>query len=167
MRLNDRIADEGMQFALSLHQMHEDLNELSNNMERGRKHWKAEGLQAEKRVQDAEVLLEKAKSKYDNLAEGFDRLRTGDKGSGRAFGLKGPKSHAQQEEDTQRKLQAADADYAAKVQNAQKLRQELMATTRPRAVKAIQELIDECDSGLTLQLQKFGKSSRGKSLILS
>ncbi|KAI7166151.1 hypothetical protein KC352_g25919, partial [Hortaea werneckii] len=53
MRVHERMADNGMQFALSLHQMHEDLNELSNNMERGRKQWKHDGLDAEKRASDA------------------------------------------------------------------------------------------------------------------
>ncbi|KAF2460163.1 hypothetical protein BDY21DRAFT_377678 [Lineolata rhizophorae] len=154
-RVHERMADNGMQFALSLHQMHEDLSELSANMERGRKQWKQQGLAAEKKTQDAEALMEKAKAKYDGLADDYDRVRTGDKSAGRVFGIKGPKSAAQHEEDLLRKLQTADADYAAKVQSAQSLRQELVSTLRPQAIHAMQELIAECDSGLTLQLQKF------------
>lgn len=151
------MADNGMQFALSLHQMHEDLTELTNNMERGRKHWKHTGLDAEGKVNDAERLVERAKAKYDSLAEEYDRVRTGDQGSGKKFGLKGPKSQAQQEGELNRKLQAADADYAAKVQSAQVQRKELLETGRPEAVRAIMMLIEECDSALTLQLQKFGE----------
>ena len=150
------MADNGVQFALSLHQMHEDLHDLSTNMERGRKHWKQNGLSAEKRVQDSESMMEKAKTKYDALAEDYDRARTGDKQSGRVFGLKGPKSAAQHEEDLNRKVQAADSDYQSKVQLARSQRQELISTLRPQAVKSLLELINECDSGLTLQLQKFG-----------
>ncbi|KAI9689195.1 MAG: hypothetical protein M1822_000933 [Bathelium mastoideum] len=163
-RMHERMTDNGMQFALSLHQMHEDLNELANNMERGRKHWKQTGLNAEKRASDAEAFMEKAKSKYDSLAEAYDRARTGDKGSGRAFGLKGPKSAAQHEEDLQRKVQAADADYKSKVDAAHTQRQELLNSSRPQAVKALQELITECDSALTLQLQKF--ASFNEKLLL-
>ena len=151
------MADNGVQFALSLHQMHEDLQDLTMNMERGRKHWKQTGLSAEKRVQDSESLMEKAKAKYDALAEDYDRARTGDKQSGRVFGLKGPKSAAQHEEDLNRKLQAADADYQSKVQQARSSRQELINTLRPQAIKGLLDTIKECDSGLTLQLQKFGK----------
>ena len=151
------MADNGIQFALSLHQMHEDLHELAIEKERGRKQWKQTGLSAEKRVQDAELAMEKAKIKYDSLAEDYDRARTGDKQSGRVFGLKGPKSAAQVEEDLHRKVQTADSDYSTKVQTAQGLRQELVSTSRPQAVKALLELINECDSALTLQLQKFGK----------
>lgn len=158
IRIHDRMADNGVQFALSLHQMHEDLHDLAANMERGRKHWKQNGLSAEKRVQDSESMMEKAKSKYDSLAEDYDRARTGDKQSGRVFGLKGPKSAAQHEEDLHRKVGQADSDYSAKVQAAKSQRQELVNTLRPQAIKALQELVHECDSSLTLQLQKFGKS---------
>ena len=152
------MADNGVQFALSLHQMHEDLHDLAANMERGRKHWKQNGLSAEKRVQDSEALMEKAKAKYDSLAEDYDRTRTGDKQSGRVFGLKGPKSAAQHEEDLLRKVQQADTDYSSRVQSAKNQRQELVSTLRPQAVGALQDLINECDFGLTLQLQKFGMS---------
>lgn len=151
------MADNGVQFALSLHQMHEDLQDLATNMERGRKQWKQTGLNAEKRVQDSEALMDKAKAKYNSLAEDYERARTGDKQSGRVFGLKGPKSAAQHEEDLQRKVQQADSDYSTKVQIAKNQRHELLSTQRPQAVKALQDLINECDSGLTLQLQKFGK----------
>lgn len=156
MGLHERIADNGMQFALSLHQMHEDLNELSRNIELGRKHWKHEGLNAEKRASDAESAMEKAKSKYDGLAEDYDRARTGDAKGSRRLGLKGPKSAAQHEEDLLRKLQAADSDYQQKVQIAKAQREELLRTARPLALQHLQELITECDSALTLQLQKFG-----------
>ena len=152
------MADNGLQFSLSLHQMHEDLQELAAEKERGRKLWKQNGLSAEKRVQDSEGAMEKAKSKYNSLAEDYDRARTGDKQSGR-FGLKGPKSAAQVEEDLNRKMQTADSDYAAKVQNTQTLRQELVSTLRPQAISALEQLIGECDSGLTLQMQKFGMCS--------
>lgn len=156
-RIHERMADNSIQFAQSLHQMHEDLHELANSTERGRKHWKQTCLNAEKRVQDSESTMEKAKAKYDSLAEDYDRARTGDKQSGRVFGIKGPKSAAQHEEDLHRKMLGADSDYASKVQTAQTHRQELVSTLRPQAIRALREVVSECDSGLTLQLQKFGR----------
>jgi len=155
-RVHERMAEHGMQFAMSLRQMHDDLNELCSNMERGRKHWKTEGTNSEKKVKDAESLLDKAKTKYDSLAEDYDRARTGDKSSGRVFTIKGPKSATQHEEDLHKKVLSADADYAEKVEIARAQRQENLASLRPAAVSAIQELIYECDSALTLQLQKYG-----------
>jgi hypothetical protein len=157
------MSDHGLQFAMSLHQMSEDLQDLAANMDRGRKHWKQSGLNAEKRVQDSEAALDKAKARYYSLAEQYDRARTGDRQPGR-FGLKGPKSAAQQEEDLYRKLQAADSEYAARVQAAQEQREDLKSTLRPQAVAALRELITECDSGLTLQLQKF--ASVNEQLLL-
>jgi hypothetical protein len=157
LHVHERMADNGIQFALSLHQMHEDLDVLSNNMERGRKNWKHEGLDAEKRASDAEAAMLKAKAKYDSLAEDHDRARTGDVKGSRRLGLKGPKSAEQYEQDLLRKTQAADADYEEKVGLAKSQREQLLSVGRPQAVKALQELIHECDSGLTLQLQKFGK----------
>lgn len=152
------MADHGQQFAVSLQQMADDIHELASNIERGRKQWKQTGLTAEKKVTDAENQAEKAKAKYDSLAEQYDRVKTGDKQGGK-FGLKGHKSAAQHEEELLRKVQSADSDYASKVQAAQTARQELVSTNRPQAVFNIQQLISECDSGLSLQLQKFGMFS--------
>lgn len=156
-RIHERMADHGQQFAVSLQQMSEDLQELATNIEKGRKHWKQTALSAEKKVQEAEIAAEKAKAKYDSLAEQYDRVRTGDRQSGK-FGLKGHKSAAQHEEELHRKVQNADSDYSSKVQAAQVARKELVSTLRPQAVQHIQQLTTECDSGLTLQLQKFGMS---------
>ena len=155
--IHDRMADNEAQFAISLHQMHEDLLEMASNMERGRKLWKTNGLAAEQRVADTEAAMRKSKAKYDALADDYDRARTGDRQAGKKFGLKGPKSAAQHEEDLLRKVQAADADYASKVQTTQSQRAELQSRLRPEAVKALEDLIKECDSALTLQMQKFGE----------
>lgn len=130
---------------------------MAANVERGRKQWKHTGLSSEQRFQDAETAAAKAKTKYHMLAEQYDRVRTGDRQSGR-FNLK-TKSAAQQEEDLNRKVQAADAEYATKVQAAQASRQELLTTHRPQAVRAMRELISECDSAVALQLQKFASLS--------
>lgn len=155
LETHNRMGDNGMQFALSLHQMHEDLTELSNNIERGRKQWKHDGLEAEKRASDAEAAMQKAKARYDSLAEDYDRAKTGDTKGSRRLGLKGPKSAEQYESDLLRKVQAADADYEEKVNLAKAQRESLTRDGRPNAVRALRELCDECDSGLTLQLQKF------------
>jgi hypothetical protein len=165
MEANERLANNGTQFGLALHAMHENLLQLATKMDASRKTWKQQGLAAEQKVQDAERLAEKAKHKYDQLAEDLDRVKTGDTGAGRKFGLKGPKSAAQHEEDLQRKLQAADQDYAAKVQTAQSFRKELVATTRPQAVAAMVDLIREIDAALTMEMQKY--ASFNEKLVVS
>lgn len=152
-RTHERIADHGSQFSNAILQMSEELYELATNSDKGRKHWKQTGLSAEKRVQDAEHAMEKAKAKYNSLAEQFDRARTGERQSGKLAGFK--KSAAQQEEDLQRKVEAADGDYAHKVQAAQTMQNELVTVLRPQTVAALQDLIKETDAGLTVQMQRF------------
>lgn len=158
MTIHERIAENGLQYAMSLYQMTEDLVELAAIAEKQRKGWKQSGLSAEQRVADVEAAMRKSQTKYHSLAEEYDRVRTGD-GSAKAkvFGFKGPKSAAQHEEELLRKVQAADQDYQSKVQILQQERGQLISSSRPEAIKALQDIVKECDSGLLLQMQKFGK----------
>lgn len=158
MGTHSRIAENGMQYAMSLLQMAEDLNELAAIAEKQRKGWKQDGLAAEHRAADVDAQMRKSQAKYHSLAEEYDRVRTGDgQKGGKMFGFKGPKSAAQHEEELLRKVQAADQDYKNKVQAYQQERGQLISTTRPEAIKALQDIVRECDSGLVLQMQKFGE----------
>jgi hypothetical protein len=155
-RSHERVAEHGLTFSNTLFAMADELHELANTSEKGRKHWKQTGLNSEKRVQDAQFAMEKAKAKYNTLAEQYDRVRTGERAGGK-FGLK--KSAAQEEENLHRKLEVADGDYSFKVQAAQTMQQELLTTLRPQAVNALQELIFETDAGLAVHVQKFAAQS--------
>lgn len=168
MTIHERMAENGLLFSVSLHQMHEDLLELAAMAEKSRKGWKQNGLAAEHRVAELDVAMRKSKAKYDSLAEEYERARTGDVGGqkgGKMFGFKGPKSAQQHEEDLLRKVQGADQDYYGKVQTLQVERGELIAKTRPGTVKALQDIVRECDAGLVLQMQKF--ASFNEKLLLS
>ncbi|RPA91032.1 RhoGAP-domain-containing protein [Choiromyces venosus 120613-1] len=158
IQIHERIAENGIQFSLALHQMHEDLTELSDNMERGRKHWKQIGLTVEKKLHESELLADKAKIKYDTAAEEWDRARSGDRRSGKTtFSLRGTRNGPRHEEDLQRKVAATDSDYHSKVQLANTHRHEAINSLRPQAVRALCEMIAECDAGLTVQLQQFAQ----------
>lgn len=158
MGTHDRVAENGMQYANSLLQMAEDLNELASVAEKQRKSWKQNGLSAEQRVADVDAQMRKSQAKYYSLAEEYDKVRTGDGSKGgKMFGFKGPKSAAQHEEELLRKVQAADQDYQSKVQTLQQERSQLIKTTRPEAIRALEDIVMECDSGLVLQMQKYGK----------
>ncbi|KAI1617287.1 myosin IX [Exophiala viscosa] len=157
------MAEHGLQFSSTLHTMADELSELATNNDKARKHWKHEGLSAEKRVEDAKNAVTKAESKYYALAEQYDRARTGESQSGKIIGFK--KSPAQHEEDLLRKLEASDADYNAKVQSAQTQQQELTSTLRPQTARALQEIIRETDAALGVQIQKYAVQS--EKLLLS
>ncbi|KAI0487303.1 hypothetical protein F4859DRAFT_464391 [Xylaria cf. heliscus] len=166
LAIHDRMAENGTQFAFSLHQMHEDLLEVAAVAEKHRKGWKQNGLAAEQRLVDLESAMRKSRAKYDALADEYERVRTGEAKQGpRVFGIKGSKSAAQQEEYLLHKTQAADTDYKGKVEAYQAEKATMESTTRPEAIRALQDLIRECDSGTTLQLQKF--ASFNEKLLLS
>lgn len=159
MAIHERMSENGVQFSSSLMQMHEELLELAAMAEKSRKGWKQSGLAAEQRVLELETAMRKSKSRYDSLAEDYERVRTGDVGggkTGKVFGIRGPKSAEQHEQDLLRKVQAADQDYYGKVQTYQVERSELLTKTRPETVRALQDVVRECDSAVVLQMQKFG-----------
>ncbi|KAF4583051.1 RhoGAP domain containing protein [Ophiocordyceps camponoti-floridani] len=171
--IHDRMAENGLQFANSLHQMYEDLIELAASAERGRKIWKSNGMSAEQKVADLEQAMRKSKAKYDSLADEYDRARTGEtRQGGKMLGaFKAHKSAAQHEEDLLRKVQAADQTYHGHVDALQKEKSHLLSTARPEAAQALQELIAETDAGVTLQMQKFAACNErlllGNGLIIS
>lgn len=74
-----------------------------------------------------------------------------------SFGFKASRSGAQHEEELYRKVAAASSDYESKVHIANALRHELATTHRLNTVHALMEMIHECDSFLTVQLQRYGK----------
>lgn len=159
---HDRMAENGIEFANELHRMHDELIELANVAERSRKTWKANGLSAENKVSEMEQTMRKSKTKYDSLAEDYEKAKMGEaRQSGKMFGaLKGHKSAAQHEEDLLKKVQAADQTYKGHVQALQTEKAQLVASTRPEAVKALQESIKEIDAGVAMQMQKFGMSTQ-------
>nr|EAQ71436.1 hypothetical protein MGCH7_ch7g843 [Pyricularia oryzae 70-15] len=167
MMIHDKMAQNELQFSSSLQQMHDDLVELAAIAEKNRKGWKVNGLAAEQKVADMEASVRKLKAKLDSTADEYERVRTGDssqKGA-KMFGFKGPKSAAQHEDDLLRKVQALDQDFRSRVDMLQAEKSELINSTRPEAVKALQDIIKECDAGLALQIQKF--ASFNEKLLLS
>ena len=151
-----QMADHGNRFSLNLNQMQNELTQLTEYTERERKQIKQSGLAAEERVQDAERQMERAKAKYYSLAQELSHVRRSHKTSSRRITLRGPKSTGQFEEELHHKVDVADEDYQAKVANAQKLRQELLSTLRPRAVYSLKLLISQIDANLTIQMQELG-----------
>lgn len=165
MIVHDRMCENSLQFAASLHHMHEDLIEMAAIAEKSRKGWKQSGLSAEQRIHELEAAMKKSKAKYDQLAQDYERVKMGDSRGGSKGFFKSSKSAAQQEEELLHKVQTADQDYRSRVDAVLQERASVTSTARPDAVKALQDLVRECDAGLTLQLQKF--ASFNEKLLLS
>ncbi|KAJ4140167.1 Rho GTPase-activating protein [Fusarium equiseti] len=163
---HERMAENGIEFAKELHQMHDELMELAGVAERSRKSWKQNGLSAENKVAEMEQTMRKSKAKYDSLADDYERVKTGEsRQSGKMFGLKGHKSAQQHEGELLKKVQAADSTYHGHVQALQAEKAQLVSTTRPEAIRALQDSIKEIDAGISLQMQKF--ASFNERLLLS
>ena len=159
LRTQEAAADYNQQFSLKCTQLYDELSEQAKIFDDRRRQEKQNGLALEKRGQQAEEAMRKSKTKRDGVAEDLDRVKTGDKQAGR-FGLKGPKSAAQAEEDLARKLQAADADYQQKTQNAQAVRRNLLQNDRPQTVHRLLAMIKEMDAQLCYELQLYGRLSQ-------
>ncbi|KAG5358807.1 RHO GTPase-activating protein [Yarrowia sp. C11] len=153
-RVGERVSDVSATFVTKLNAMNDELSELARTTEKTRKQVKETHLRHEKNLVDLEQAAEKAKAKYESLYDDLERARTGDPTKNK-FGFKTTKNSVQHEEELQRKVQAADQDYQQKVSAAQRARQELLRVRRPEASRDLKDLIFECDSGMSLQFQKF------------
>ncbi|KAL6893236.1 hypothetical protein GGI43DRAFT_174068 [Trichoderma evansii] len=174
VHIHERMADNGIHFAATLLQMNEELLDAAGSAERNRKSWKATGLAAEQKVVDLEVTMRKCKTKYDSLAEEYDRAKTGESrpGGGKVLGaFKAHKSAAQQEEELLKKVQAADQMYHSAVKSLQHEKAQLQNTIRPELVKSLQEAVREIDSAVGMQMQKFALNNEnlllGNGLVIS
>lgn len=157
LQVNDKLAENGLAFASALHTMSEELRDVADNAERDRKRWKHTTIDAEKRLAEAETAQSKAKDRYNNAADQYDRARTGEKQGG-MFGLK-QKSPAQQEEALKEKADMLDQEYASKYEAAQTQKRDFEEVTRPQIVRALKETIDECDAALAMQMAKLASVS--------
>ncbi|KAK7209619.1 hypothetical protein V2G26_016797 [Clonostachys chloroleuca] len=165
VQIHERMSENGSQFASSLLKMHDELVELVNSSEQSRKTWKTTGLSAEHKVAELEQTMRKSKAKYDSLSDEYDKIKTGEKQTGKVFNAFKNKSAAQQEEDLLKKVQNADQTYKSHVQTLQTEKHHLETSTRPEAVRALQDLIKDIDAGLSLQLQQYALLS--EKLLLS
>ncbi|RVD90161.1 uncharacterized protein DFL_001137 [Arthrobotrys flagrans] len=148
-RIHDNLADNGVAFAAALNAMSEELTELSNNIEAGRKQWKNVVANSEKKGPTSYHEMEKARNKVDIAAKEYENARNGTRSRSLLSGGRHP------EEDSRKKLEVADMEYMRQVELTNKIHSELFHVERPQSVKALRDLILECDAGLSLQLQKF------------
>lgn len=58
-RIHERLAENGIRFSIALHQMHDDILELANGLDKGRKYWKQYASGVEKKSHEVEMLVER------------------------------------------------------------------------------------------------------------
>lgn len=148
------VADVRRPYIKALETMYDELSSLGSTFARLRKQLKEEGSRKEKEVMDAISQAEKSRNKYQSVCADLEKLRNSDQ-SQKKITLQGRKTGPQQEEELNRKLHSADADYNKKAYYSQKCKNELIETVRPRIANHLKELILELDHALQMQLSKY------------
>lgn len=162
VEFDEKLHGVGSSYVKALNVMYDELVSLVNTVARSRKTIKEECKRKEKDCSDAIVLAEKAKQKYYHLCDDLEKVKTSDPNK-KSF-LKN-KTAEQQEDELQRKVDAADQDYRLKVSTCKKLKDEILMIHRPVNSKKLMNLILEMDVAMNVQLQKFATWS--ETLIIN
>lgn len=148
------VTDVRRPYIKALETMYSELSSLSQTFTRLRKRLKEEGNKREKEVSEAINQAEKSRNKYQSVCADLEKLRNSDQ-SQKKMTLQGRKTGPQQEEELNRKLHVADADYNKKAYYSQKLKNELIDTHRPQIANRLKDLILELEHALQMQLSKY------------
>ncbi|GJJ11509.1 hypothetical protein Clacol_005742 [Clathrus columnatus] len=181
MRIHEVIAENRFRFAQRLGDISEELNSLSKQVDKNRKEIKDTASRHERALVDAEVTLEKAKQRQDQLAEELERLLVQKEGESykdtgvqnarspggkRAIGkavakggllLKGknPANLQRQEDDVRTRVSSASTVMAKAMQDTQQIRQEYFNFQLPRILRNLKNCADEIDNGLQYHLGRY------------
>ncbi|GAA6023927.1 hypothetical protein JCM10207_009279 [Rhodosporidiobolus poonsookiae] len=183
LRTHELLGDNRLKFATQLSEMSDELGVLSKEVDKTRKATKDLGGRLEKGLQEQELLVDKARGRFDSAAEELERLlllkqgetvtpsslphssasSTTNASKGRSFGkamskLKGPKNPAQvakQEEEVRSRMGQSSDAYRAQVAGAQSVRQEYFNLQLPRILRSLKESVDELDLGTQYHLSRY------------
>lgn len=161
IEFDEKLYSVGSSYVKALTVMYDELTSLVNTVARSRKMIKEDGKRREKECLDAIAAAEKAKQKYYHLCDDLEKLRSDP--NKKLFSLKN-RLAIQQEDELQRKIDAADQDYKLKVNTCKKLKDELTHVHRPTNSKKLKNLILELEIAMNVQLQKY--TTWSENLIL-
>ncbi|KAL6940147.1 hypothetical protein ACO0QE_004039 [Hanseniaspora vineae] len=154
LQFDGKLASVKTSYVIALQKMHDELNALLLTMSKARKQVKDHSRRLEKEVMEAIHQAEKAKSKYDSLCQDWSKLRMSDPTKTKLT-LRGSKTTREQEEELQRKIDAADLEYKQRVDHATSLRNSFISRERPKIVIELKDMILEMDIAISIQLQKY------------
>ncbi|CCG84467.1 protein of unknown function [Taphrina deformans PYCC 5710] len=151
-------ANHSIFFARSCLELADETLEWSRELEKTRKTLKDSATRSDRVLFEAETSRDKAKVKYDSLAEEWDRAQGVDYGKKSSFPFKTSRNSltTKQIEEMKHRLDIAHVDWRTKVDTAQQLRREMVQKLRPAYVARFLETITESDANIVLQLHRFG-----------
>ncbi|SCV03796.1 LAMI_0H11034g1_1 [Lachancea mirantina] len=149
-----KLAQVKQSYVKALQKMYDELSALLLTMTKMRKNLKETSRRLEKDVAEAIHSAEKAKARYNSLCQDWEKLKMADPTKTKLT-LRGSKTTREQEEDLQRKIDAADLDYKQKVDSSTSLRNTFLTKERPKIVAELRDLTLEIDTAMAIQLQKY------------
>ncbi|KAI0369852.1 GTPase activating protein [Pilatotrama ljubarskyi] len=181
MRTHEAMAENRIKFAARLNEMSEELSNLAKEVEKNRKATKDLATRYERALQEAESVMEKTKTRFDQTAEELERLLLQKEGEslkdnamqsrspvngkrviGKAVAkggmlLKGknPQNIQRQEDDIRARMSTASDAYRKAVNDTQAMRQEYFNFQLPRILRAFKECVDEIDLGTQYHLARY------------
>ncbi|KIY63658.1 Rho GTPase activation protein [Cylindrobasidium torrendii FP15055 ss-10] len=183
MRIHDQMAENRLRFAQRLHEMSDELNTLSKEVDKNRKSTKDLATRYERALLESESITEKCKTRLDLTSEELERLllqkegesfRDGGVQRGQGGGVHGkrvigkavakgglllkgknPGNIQRQEEDIRGRMSAASDAYRKAVTDTQTLRQEYYNFQLPRILRSLKECVDEIDLGTQYHLTRY------------
>lgn len=182
MRLHEVMAENRIRFAQRLNEMSEELASLSKEVDKNRKQTKDLASRYERSLQEAEISMEKSKTRLDVTSEELERVllqkegesfnesaiqaKPGVLGSKRVLGkavakggllLKGknPGNILRQEDDVRSRVSNASDSYRKALHDTQAMRQEYFNFQLPRILRALKECVDEIDLGTKYHLTRY------------
>ncbi|BFZ58631.1 Rho GTPase-activating protein [Savitreella phatthalungensis] len=159
LMIEDRAMENTAGFAGYLHECAEECQEVARELEKSRKTIKEASTRDDRQVLDDESARDKAIAKYESVAEEWARLSRGDPASRKtsfAFKSNAKPPSSKQIDDVRARLDAAQADRSARTAHAERARDGLQRTLRPRHTAAWQDLISQIDSYISAQLARYG-----------
>ncbi|KAL4066200.1 Rho GTPase activation protein [Scleroderma yunnanense] len=182
MRLHEAMAENRIRFAQRLNEMSEELASLAKEVDKNRKSTKELASRYERSLQEAEMNMEKSKTRLDVSSEELERVllqkegesfnesaiqaKPGVLGSKRVLGkavakggllLKGknPGNILRQEDDVRLRVSNASDSYRKALHDTQAMRQEYFNFQLPRILRALKECVDEIDLGTKYHLTRY------------
>ncbi|CCH61879.1 hypothetical protein TBLA_0F03420 [Henningerozyma blattae CBS 6284] len=153
LTFDEKFAQVKLKYANSLDKISNELNSLLLIMTRLRKSIKEKSRKLEKNLMDSINDSKKSKNRYDSLCQTYLRLLNDN--SKTKLTLRGSKTHKEQQDELQKKIDASIRDYKSTINISKNLRKNYIEIEKPKLISELKNLIIEMSMAMTMQLKKY------------
>ncbi|KAI7867097.1 Rho GTPase activation protein [Spinellus fusiger] len=162
LKVHEDVGDHRLRFSSDIVQISEDLLYLHRDIEKGRKQIKELYARHEKSLGETQAVLEKAKQRYDQHSEEWEKTllqKGGEYTTNSKKGIfKSNKTQAQldrMEEEASTKAAAAEQTYRQQLQTTNQSRSEYYSVHLPKLMADLKAVGDECCVAMRYQLANY------------